>query len=225
MASEPMSLERLRDIPDPAAGVDATPVPAATPPAEASLTRAARARRVVASIALATAWLLAVLFVVGFRPDLATPLVAMPIAAWLAVGAVLLGVVLRPRARGLPAGIRVVQHAVWIVPAIYVAVAVIVAAPSGLPLEWGTIRGCAAMSTSIALGSAVAAAIVLRGSFFSAAGWRGAAVGALAGLAGSVGAHAHCPVPDLGHLLAAHGAPIVLFALAGAVVGRLGGRP
>jgi hypothetical protein len=150
--------------------------------------------------------------------------VAQPIAVWLAGGAANRGVVLRPRARGLPAGVRAVQHAVWIVPAAYVAGVALVAVPEAEPLTWASIKSCLAVSALISVGPLAAAALFLRRSFLSAPGWRGAAVGALAGLAGSAGIHAHCACQSLGHLLAAHGAAIALGAVAGATLGRLGGR-
>jgi hypothetical protein len=80
------------------------------------------------------------------------------------------------------------------------------------------------MSTVIAAGPLAAAAFFLRGAFLSAPGWRGAAVGALAGLAGSIGIHAHCPCQGITHLLFAHGTVIVAGAAAGGALGRIGGR-
>jgi len=211
------------DIPDPAATASAT-VPAPTFPTERSPTRAERRRRGWGAMVFAAAWIAAVVALIGLRPDLASPRVVLPIAAWLVAGAVVLGVVLRPGARGLPAGIRVVQHAVWLVPAAYALGAVIVAEPTDGPLTWASIRGCLCLSSVLALGPLAAAALFLRRSFLSAAGWRGAAVGGISGLAGSLGIHAHCPVQGVGHLLAAHGTAIVIGAAAGAALGRAGGR-
>jgi hypothetical protein len=74
------------------------------------------------------------------------------------------------------------------------------------------------------LGPLIAAALYFRASFLSVPAWRGAAVGALAGLAGSVGIHAHCPKQALLHLLAAHGTAILAGAAAGAGLGTIGGR-
>ena len=85
-------------------------------------------------------------------------------------------------------------------------------------------RTCLGISTLMTVGPLAAAAVLLRRSFLSAPGWRGAAVGGLSGLLGSAGIHAHCPCQTLGHLLAAHGAAIALGAVAGATLGRLGGR-
>jgi hypothetical protein len=215
------------DIPDPIAtpvAMGGTPPPAPAPPTERSPTRVERRRRGQAALLFGAAWIAAVVAVLGLRPDLASARVAAPIVGWLVAGAVLLRVVLRPGARGLPAGVRAIQHAGWIVPAANALGALIVAEPAEGPLTWASIRGCLCLSTLIALGPLGAAALFLRGSFLSAAGWRGAAVGGLAGLAGSLGIHAHCPVQGVGHLLAAHGAAIAIGAAAGAALGRAGGR-
>jgi hypothetical protein len=155
----------------------------------------------------------------GVRTDIAAPLALGPLVVWAVAIVVGLAAVLRPRDRGLPAGIRVVQHTIWIVPALYVAVVLAAGTATGPVFGWG----CFAIAHLVALGPLLAAAMVLRRSFLSASGWRGAAVGALAGLAGSFGVHAHCPVPALPHLLAAHGPAIVFGALLGGILGRTRG--
>jgi hypothetical protein len=175
-------------------------------------------------ILFAVLWSGAALALFGLRTDAGSPGVLAPICAWTLCGVAALGLVTRPRARGLPAGIRVVQHAIWIVPVAYVLGVAAVASPGGPPLTWGTVRGCLSMSSVIAAGPLAAAALLLRGSFLSAPGWRGAAVGALGGLAGSIGIHAHCPCYGLSHLLVAHGTVIAAGAALGAAPGRMGGR-
>ena len=224
MSLDPLSLERLDEIPDPLGQVAAA-VPPAKVPSERAATRAERRIHAWVAVGFALAWLSAAALVFGLRADLTSPSVLVPIAAWLAGGAGILALLLRPRERGLPAGVRAVQHAVWVVPVAYAAGCALVAVPAEGPLTWASLRGCLAISTLTALGPLTAAALFLRGSFLSAPGWRGAAVGALAGLAGSIGAHAHCPVQTMGHLLAAHGAAIAVGAAAGAALGRAGGRP
>jgi hypothetical protein len=239
MAShDPLSLEKIHDIPDPAARLSSKAVhdggdpralaagaPEAAPPAERSPTRAERRTRARAAVVAAVAWVVAALAIFGIRPDIASPAAAAPLAAWVLGGAVALGLLLRPRARGLPAGVRAVQHALWMVPAVYVVVALIVAAPAEAPLTWQSVRGCLCIAGAMALGPLVAGALLLRGAFLSAPGWRGAAVGGLLGLAGSAGVHAHCSDRSLGHVLAAHGAAIAIAAAAGGALGRAGGRP
>jgi hypothetical protein len=223
MAADPISLERLAEIPDPAVVSASAPIPPPRTPAEPSLTRADRRRRSVAAVVFGVAWAVAVTITVGLRPDIGSPGVIAPAIAWLLGGGVVLVMVLRPGARGLPAGVGLVRHALWVVPALYALVALIVAGPE-LPRGCSP-GGCVLFAVAVSMGALAALAFVLRGTFLSAPGWRGAAVGALAGLAGSVGAHAHCPVQCLDHIVEAHGASIVLFAAAGAVLGRIGGRP
>jgi hypothetical protein len=176
------------------------------------------------ALAFAGAWVAAGAVGFGLRPDLVSAGVIGPIAAWTLCGAVVLGVVLRPRARGLPVGVRALQHALWTVPAAYVAGAAIVNVPSSDPITWASIRGCLGTTTALTVGPLIAAALFFRGSFLSAPGWRGAAVGALAGLAGSIGIHAHCPKQALWHLLVAHGTAILAGAATGAGLGAIGGR-
>lgn len=221
---DPM-FEGIDAIPDPAARAAQAPAPPATVPAERSPTRDERRARARLVIAGAGAWLVVALIAIGVRHDIGSPLVLLPLAAWAITIVAGLAILLRPGQRGLPPAIRAVQHALWIVPAIYVAVVMVVGEHTGgPPFGWETVRGCLGLANLAALGPLAAAVILMRGSFLSGAGWRGAAVGALAGLAGSLGAHAHCPVGSLDHLLAAHGPPIVIAAGLGALFGRMRGR-
>jgi hypothetical protein len=213
----------MDQIPDPVGAV-AGPAPVARVPAERSATRADRLVLARAAMAFVLLWVVGGVAVFGVRPDLVTPEVAAPIVAWLLGGAVVLGIVLRPGARGLPAGIRAIQHSVWIVPAVYVTGVVLVGVPTTEPITWVSIKSCLGLSSLLTMGPLAAAAFFLRGSFLSAPVWRGAAVGGLSGLLGSTAIHAHCPCQTPGHLLAAHGTAIALGAVAGATLGRLGGR-
>jgi hypothetical protein len=224
MTADRYPLDGIERIPDPAASITDQPAPPAAPPAEPSPTRADRQRLARGAAAAACAWVAAGVATFGVRHDIATPLVIAPLAAWSLTVALGLAVVLRPRARGLPAPVRVVQHALWVVPAVYAAGVLLVGAPiSGPPVAWATLRGCMAIAHLLAIGPLAAAALLLRRSFFSASAWRGAAVGALAGLGGSLGVHAHCPVPALDHLLMAHGPSILVGAALGAFFGRAKG--
>ncbi|MFT3768805.1 MAG: NrsF family protein [Minicystis sp.] len=223
-SADPYSLDGIDRIPDPAAHAARLPVPPAAPPAEPSPTRDARRRLARVVVAVACLWLGAAVAAFGVRADIGEPLVIAPLAVWALTVVLGLVFVLRPRARGLPAPVRAVQHAIWIVPVIYVAAVLAVGAAAGGPaFGWGTVRGCLGMAHLIAVGPLAAAALLLRRSFVSASAWRGAAVGALAGLAGSLGVHAHCPVPALDHLLAAHGPAILVGCLLGGILGRARG--
>jgi hypothetical protein len=220
---DPLSLDGLDQIPDPAATVPRAAVPPATMPTEASPTRAERRRRVLLASALGVAWLGAVVVRLGVRADISAPAVAAPLATWVLTLAMGLLLVLRPGPRGLPPGVRAVQHALWIVPAVYVVVATLAARPAGEP-GWAAGSTCLVVAGLMALGPLAAAALIFARAFPSASTWRGAAVGALAGLSGAIGIHAHCPYQSWGHLLMAHGPVIVVGAVLGGLFGRTRGR-
>jgi hypothetical protein len=99
--------------------------------------------------------------------------------------------------------------------------------PAGpeVPLSWATVRGCLGIANLMALGPLVGAVVFLRRSLTSAPALRGGAVGALAGLWGTIGVHAHCPIQTTSHLVVAHGLSIAAGAAVGAVLGRVLGRP
>ena len=228
-APDPLSLEGLDQIPDPLVTRAAAPraVPPAVMPGAASPTRAEHRRRALLATALGVAWLGASVVRLGVRADIGAPAAAAPLAAWALTLAMGLVLVLRPGARGLPAGVRVVQHALWVVPAVYVIVAIL-AEPSqpagaGDP-GWPAASTCLVLAGLMALGPLAAAALIFARAFPSASTWRGAAVGALAGLSGAIGIHAHCPYQSWGHLLMAHGPVIVVGAILGGLFGRTRGR-
>jgi hypothetical protein len=227
MARDPLPLDQLGEIPDPAAGVARRPAPPSpAPPAEPSPTRDARRRLARAALLLALAWLSVAFAIFGARQDVASPSVIAPLAAWTIAGGLGLFLVMRPGARGLPVDVRVVEHALWIVPAVYLVGVVLLAAPGPeVPLSWATARSCLGLANLMALGPLIGAAMFLRRSFTSAPELRGGAVGALAGLWGTIGVHAHCPVQATSHLVVAHGASIAVGAAVGAALGRLLGRP
>jgi hypothetical protein len=216
-------LAGMERIPDPAAPVARLPAPPAELPSEPSPTRAERARLVRALLVVAALWVAAVAAGIGLRRDLAALPALGPILVWTAMISAGLALVMRPRDRGLPAPVRAVQLALAATPALFAAVALVAGTPAER-LSWANVAPCLAISNLVALGPLAAAALVLRRSLLAASAWRGAAVGALAGLSGSVGVHAHCPVGALDHLLAAHGPAIAVGALAGAIFGHRWGR-
>jgi hypothetical protein len=227
MAADPLPLDRFAEIPDPAALVARAPAPPApAPPSDPSPTRDARRRLTRAALVLALAWLSVALAIFGARADLAAPGVMAPLVAWTIAGGLGLFLVMRPGARGLPVDVRVVEHALWIVPAVYLVGVALVAAPvEAVPLSWASVRSCLGLANLMALGPLLGAAMFLRRSFTSAPALRGGAVGALAGLWGTIGVHAHCPCQAMSHLVVAHGLSIVIGAALGAALGRLLGRP
>ncbi|APR80368.1 Hypothetical protein A7982_05715 [Minicystis rosea] len=218
-------LDGIDRIPDPAAHVARLPVPPATPPTDPSPTRDDRRRLEVIAVAASCLWLGAALCICGVRADIGAPRVIAPLVVWTLTVMIGLVVLLRPWHRGLPAPVRAVQHAIWIVPAVYVGLVIAVGdGASGAPFGRGTVPGCFGLAHLMAVGPLLGAAILLRRSFLSASAWRGAAVGSLAGLAGSLGVHAHCSVPALDHVLLAHGPAILVGAVLGGILGRTRGR-
>jgi hypothetical protein len=94
----------------------------------------------------------------------------------------------------------------------------------------GEIGPLALVGTCSALGALVAVPIVgvsmwaLRRSFPSGASFRGGALGAASGLAAAFVLTLHCGSPLGGHVALAHGGPLLLATLAGAILGRKVGR-
>jgi hypothetical protein len=224
MAEERISLdlEGIGDIPDPAAHLAARPLPEAKVPAEPSRTRPDRARLDRAAVAAGFAWVALAAFGLGFREDLHHAAVAAPLALWTLLAGLGVLFMQRPRRRGLPVGIRAVQGLLVAVPLVF-----FVSAAATTPEEHATAAEhvfCLAVSNGIAFTLFALAAAVLRGSFLSAPAWRGAGIGALCGLGGTVGIQAHCPVSGLLHVGVAHGLAIAVGAAAGAAAGARWGR-
>lgn len=218
-------LEGLEDIPDPAAHLAGRPPPPAMEaPAEPSLTRPARERRVVSAILAGIAWVLLLTWIAGFRADIGAPRVAIPLVLWALLSGLGLRLALTPRARGLPAGVRALRALVAAAPVGFLAAAVATSGPSGGALSMASHLRCSAIALGMALLPLALAALVLRRSFVSAPAWRGAAVGALCGLGAVIGIEAHCAYDDLLHVTFAHGLPIAAGALLGAAAGALRGR-
>ncbi|WP_437287292.1 NrsF family protein [Sorangium sp. So ce406] len=217
-------LEGLEDIPDPAGHLADRPPPVMAAPAEPSLTRPARERRVVSAVLAGLTWVLLLTWIAGFRADLGAPRVAIPLALWALLSGLGLRLALAPRDRGLPAGVRALQALVAAVPVGFLAAAVATSGLADGPLSPRSHLRCSAIGLGMALLPLALAAFVLRRSFLSAPAWRGAAIGALCALGAVIGIQAHCAYDDLLHVTFAHGLPIAAGALLGAAAGALGGR-
>ncbi|WP_437935106.1 NrsF family protein [Sorangium sp. So ce341] len=225
MANERDLLSGIEDIPDPAAHLAARPPPAlAAAPAEPSLTRPARERRALIASLVGLAWILIFSWIEGFRDDLGSPGVAVPLAVWALLAGLGLLLALRPRARGLPAGVRALQALVAAAPVGFLAAAVATLRVADPPVPLELHLRCIASAIGTGLVPFALAALVLRRSFLSAPAWRGAAIGALCGLGVVVGLGTHCALDDLIHVALAHGLPIAAGALLGAAAGAMRGR-
>lgn len=228
MTDERDLLRRLEDIPDPAAHV-ATRLAARPPapieaPAEPSPTRPARERRGLAAALAGLGWVVLFSWIEGFRDDLGSPRVIVPLAVAAALSGLGLLLALRPRARGLPAGVRAIQALVVAVPVGFLIAAVVRSRAADPPPPLELHVRCIASACCTALPPFALAALLLRRSFLSAPAWRGASIGALCGLVVAVGLETHCALDDLLHLTFAHGFPIAAGALLGAAAGTLRGR-
>lgn len=225
MPDRPQSDLLFQDIPDPVTSGAPIPAPPPAPPEEPSPTRAQRSRSTLLAVIVAPAWIALAALGLGIRGDIADSAVVARVVVWSALGAIALLSVLRPRARGLPPGARVVQLCLVAVPILYAAAVLAIprsaALHPGLP---GAPYGCIALSILLAAVPLALAAVFLRRTFLSLPGLRGAAVGAVCGVAGAAGLHAHCSVETTLHLLLGHGTGIVVCALIGAALGVLRGR-
>jgi hypothetical protein len=208
---------RFDDIPDPVASLprrEAAPLPA-LPPSPTRESRRATARLLTVASVL---WVVGLVLRLGVRSDLAEA--GPELVGWIAAGVLAFGLVQR-RGR-VPSSARLVQLALVLVVGAFVALAVAFSAPSdGAGLEGGR---CMAAASLLSAGPLAYAALFFRRSFPTAPAWRGALLGALAGLAGAVGVHAHCPVAAMSHVVIAHGLPILFGAVVGAVAGAAYGR-
>lgn len=226
MALSDPTLEKLSEIPDPAAILGERPAPPPRVPAEPSPTRQSRRLRALLALAVALVWTGYVLYDLGTRPDIGAIHVLLPLLVWMSSAVLALLLVFRRGERGLPPGVRVVQTVAVALPLLFLGIAALVSigAERSTPFTWGTLSPCMAWSGIAVAGPLLVSALLLRRSFLSAPVWRGAAVGAVCGLTASVLIHAHCSAPGLSHVLMAHGFPVVSGALLGALLGALGGR-
>jgi hypothetical protein len=210
------------DIPDPAAAVAQRPAPAVPVLTEPSPTRTDRRVRGMLTLTASAGWIAALLLRVGLRPDLLSGEALVQVGVWALVGATGLYVALRPGERGIPRALNVVQTIFAVVLVAFATLAVALANPNGAGAMHTS--GCLTSGILMSVVPLIGAALYLRRSFTTAPAWRGATVGAICGLAGAVGIHAHCPLSTMGHVLIGHGLPIALGALLGALWGAWRGR-
>jgi hypothetical protein len=213
----------MEDIPDPAERIARRPAPEAAPPAERSPTRRERSLLSAIALVLSAIWLVAGAAELGLRQDLGAPAIGAPLALLMLLAGAALALTVRPRHRGLPAGLRALRAAVLALPAAFVAL-VLIGARWDEPAPPGSTAPCLLIAGGLSLVPIALAALVLQRSFLSAPAWRGAAVGAICGLAGAIVIQAHCPYTAAAHVVLAHGLPILGGAALGAAAGTLGGR-
>jgi hypothetical protein len=223
-------LERFADIPDPLATFApraSTEVPSALGErlrASTSPTRAEVRSRRLAGAALAVGWAAAMAGVLGVRPD-AAQLPGTYLVLWCVAPALLAfaGMIVLSRSGRSGLGVRLGLVAALAValPGALAVVALGLPTPPAAVAGPSFVRGlvvCLDMTLVGALPPLVLAVVVLRRAFPSAARWRGALVGAVAGLLSATAMNVHCPLVDPMHMLVGHAVPIVLAAGLGALL-------
>jgi hypothetical protein len=215
------------DIPDPLAAPSHKTGRAPAAPALASPTRGDMKKRRLVALVGSLAWVGVALAIVGFRHELGehAGLVAGQTFLWSALFVAVLVLALGKGPRGLGAPVDRARGLTIAVP-----VAFIVAGLCWLPASAATFGEIGPFSNVVGcfiVGIAVVVPLVallvwsVRRSFPSAAGWRGALLGAASGLGAALVLTLHCASPLGGHVVLAHGMPLILAALAG---GWLGSR-
>jgi hypothetical protein len=227
MTARHAEADRFHEIPDPAVRAVGRLPPEATLPAKPSPTRAERRRRHLLALGVSILWMAGLVRSFGVRHDIGTTYVVVLLALWSVAGVLGVALAFAPRDRGLPSGVRALQLLVTALPALFLAT-VLAATPAmtrtGASIPWEGTEGCLYGAILITAGPLALAALSFKRSFVSLPAWRGAAIGALCGLCGTIGIHTHCSVEATHHILIAHGLPIVLGTLAGAGLGALRGR-
>jgi hypothetical protein len=224
MAPDLGDLAALADIPDPVRGA-APPVPEAAAPAEPSPTRAQRRRRLIIGLVLGLSWVAALTLKKGLRPEL-TPSLLLELGLWSVMAVVALAVALYPGQRGVSLRVSLLGAAFLGLPAFFLVTALAwsMDAPP-VPLTLPTWGGCMSLATGIGLGPLLISLYLFRRAFVAAAPWRLGLLGAVCGLAGTIGCQAHCPLGHaFSHVSLAHGLPILVGALAGLAWGHWRGR-
>src|SRR5262249_50877742 len=134
-------------------------------------------------------------------------------------------IALHPGERGLSLGVRVLAAALVAVPAVFVACAL--STPSGadrVVLTWDSAAGCLGFSVALGALPLMLVCALFRHAFPTAAPWRLGLLGAVSGLAGSIGCQAHCSVGAVTHVVVAHGFAVLLGGVVGAAYGAARGR-
>jgi len=209
--------EAWLDVPDPLGAAQPQRGSFAAAPRVASLTRAqVRIRRAVA-IAACLAWAGAMTLMWGFR-NTVDGLVAGQALALMALVVLILTLTLGKGRRGLGARVSLARLLAVCAPLLFM----------GLTLAWfptgigpfARLVGCFGLGLLTMVPMVALAIWSVRGSFAVGARWRGAALGAACGLGAAIVLTLHCDITFGSHVAIAHGLPIVLATLVGALLGE-----
>jgi hypothetical protein len=223
MAPDDRFAEKWGDIPDPVAPTAQPAQGPALPPLVASPTRSATKMRRAVALAVCVAWPALVLLRSGLRPRISEQ--SSFVAGQIVLFGVLLvfaGYVAISRGhRGLGRSVSLLRLAAVGAPLAFALVG-LSWLPAGSPGSFGDLGPTRELWRCWSLGLLAVVPTVhvgiwgMKRAFPSAAGWRGAALGAAVGLTGSVMLTLHCGNPFGGHVALAHGLPIVFAAILGA---------
>jgi hypothetical protein len=210
------------DIPDPLAGAQLPANRAPAAPSAPSPTRADLKKRRLGGFAGGLVWAGAALAWFGLREELAenAGLVAGQAIAWvlLVLSALMLALGGGRRGLGSPVG-RARALAIG-APVAFLAASLFwlpkTAEPFGATGDFTNLAACFAVGMAVAVPLLALALWSVRRSFPSAAGWRGALLGAASGLGAALVLTLHCASPLGGHIALAHGLPLLLSSLAAA---------
>jgi len=215
-----------RDIPDPAQFARSPAHSAPPVPSAPSLNRSQARRRRSAAMTGAIVWAAAIVILWGLRHDArdVATFLAMQLAIWTTLIVTGLHFALSKGDRGLGKPITRIALVTVAIPLAFVVLALSwqPACGSAWFAETGTLaqfRACFGLGLLVVLPILGLSGWTLRRSFPSASAWRGGLWGAACGLIASTALALHCGIRFGGHIALAHGAPLVLATLAGALIG------
>jgi hypothetical protein len=218
------------DIPDPALRSASEPR-SAMPPSGPSLTRRQLGRRRAVALAAAALWPIAIVGAWGLRQRESVEMSSMGAqsAVWIALIGLAAFVAFSRGKSGLG---RPVRWAEWVVGAGLLSFLLIALLwiPARAVAGFAAVGPASLLAPCVGLGlfAAVPMLVVaswpLRHAMVQGAGWRGASLGAAAGFGAVLVLTLHCASAFGGHVLLAHGAPLVVATLAGAFIGARFGR-
>jgi hypothetical protein len=217
--------EIFLDIPDPLNIAREAP-PAPMPRFDApSPTRSEMRRRRRWALRAAFILPLLALAIYGVREQLRENalLVLVQCATWLALLAIASIAALSRGRAGMGSSVRLAEIVAFLAPASFLALA-LGWVPQQAHTELGAVGPVAQIFKCMSLGLAVSLPLLLvaiwslRYAWVSAAGWRGAALGAASGLVAVFALTLHCGNDFGAHIAIGHGTPLVLSTLIGALL-------
>ncbi|MFZ5892981.1 MAG: NrsF family protein [Myxococcota bacterium] len=213
------------EIPDPLAHTREAPAPLQPMQVDAnSPNRSKTQRRRSAALALSLAWLASHLLVFGVRNDWTSlpPLyVAMQMGLPLVLGVASLIVALRGGRLGLGLSLLLITSLAVLGPLTFWAMAAAAPTPDGAHVSDRSLLGvliCIDITLVWAAFPLVCAALSLKHAFAASSRWRSALIGAACGLVAGGVMNLHCPNVARLHMTLGHGIPVLVAALAGALL-------